>query len=119
MGADAGRGSGLGSVLGSGSGFGSRAGAGSGAGAGTAAAGGSGSVSTGSPHGTGVLTPSALPGMPGYDPSDLYAFDRPGMVSPVIATALPRVYVPNTESDTVTVIDPADYHIIQTMQVGH
>jgi YVTN family beta-propeller protein len=56
--------------------------------------------------------------MPPYDPSDLYAADRPGLISPAIAHALPRVYVPNTESDSVTVIDPSDYHIISTMKVG-
>ena len=65
------------------------------------------------------LLPAALPGMPGYDPADLYSADRPGMISPVIAHALPRVYVPNTESDTVSVIDPADYHVIETLKVGH
>jgi YVTN family beta-propeller protein len=65
------------------------------------------------------LAAAALPGMPGYDPNDLYAADRPGMISPVIAKALPRIYVPNTESDTVTVIDPSDYHVIETMKVGH
>ncbi|NUP51980.1 MAG: YncE family protein, partial [Catenulispora sp.] len=72
----------------------------------------------GAPTGAGTLRPAALPGMPDYDPADLYSFDRPGMVSPVIASALPRVYVPNTESDTVTVIDPADYHVIETLKVG-
>jgi YVTN family beta-propeller protein len=56
--------------------------------------------------------------MPAYDPDDLYAADRPGMISPTIANALPRVYVPNTESDTVTVIDPSDYTVISTMKVG-
>lgn len=73
----------------------------------------------GTPRSAGTMLPAALPGMPAYDPADLYSFDRPGMVSPVIAAALPRVYVPNTESDTVTVIDPSDYHIIETMKVGH
>ena len=72
-----------------------------------------------SPRRAGALLPAALPGMPGYDPADLYAFDRPGMVSPTIASALPRVYVPNTESDTVTVIDPADVQSHRTMRVGH
>jgi YVTN family beta-propeller protein len=72
----------------------------------------------GSPRSVGPLSPAALPGMPAYDPTDLYAFDRPGMVSKVLSTALARVYVPNTESDTVTVIDPSDYHIIETMKVG-
>nr|WP_323747083.1 YncE family protein [Catenulispora pinisilvae] len=78
-----------------------------------------GPLAGGSARSAGTLRPAALPGMPGYDPADLYAFDRAGMVSPVIASALPRVYVPNTESDTVTVIDPADYHVIETMKVGH
>ncbi|NUR31278.1 MAG: YncE family protein [Catenulispora sp.] len=72
----------------------------------------------GSPQPAGALHPAALPGMPGYDPADLYSFDRPGMISPVAASALPRVYVPNTESDTVTVIDPKDYHVIETLKVG-
>ncbi|OLE27841.1 MAG: hypothetical protein AUG49_04125 [Catenulispora sp. 13_1_20CM_3_70_7] len=66
----------------------------------------------------GSLQPAALPGMPPYDPADLYSFDHPGMVSPVIASALPRIYVPNTESNTVTVIDPADFHVIETLNVG-
>ncbi|ACU69760.1 conserved hypothetical protein [Catenulispora acidiphila DSM 44928] len=100
----------------SGSGSGSSAGS---SGSALAAAGAPGSASAGSPRSAGALVPAALPGMPGYDPADLYAFDRPGMVSPVIAAALPRVYVPNTESDTVTVIDPSDYRVVETMKVGH
>jgi YVTN family beta-propeller protein len=66
-----------------------------------------------------VLRPAALPGMPPYDPGDLYAYDRPGLISPVIKDALPRIYVPNTLSDTVTVIDPADYKVLDTLKVGH
>ena len=68
---------------------------------------------------SGSLLPAALPGMPPYDPADLYLADRPGLISPAIASALPRVYIPNTESDTVTVIDPADYRILSTIKVGH
>src|SRR5580700_2768894 len=49
-----------------------------------------------------------LPGMPPVtDPHDLYAADRPGMLSPVVRDFIPRVYVPNTQSNTVDVIDPA------------
>src|SRR5260370_9339481 len=60
-----------------------------------------------------------LPGMPApLDPNDIYAADRPGALSPVVKNFPPRVYVPNTESNTVTVIDPATYKVIETLQVG-
>ena len=38
---------------------------------------------------------------------DVYAADRPGHLSPVVAGFPQRVYVPNSGSDTVDVIDPA------------
>src|SRR6267143_1717206 len=60
-----------------------------------------------------------LPGMPApLDPADIYAADRPGALSSVVKTFPPRVYVPNTESNTVSVIDPATYKVIETIQVG-
>src|SRR5438067_11844150 len=60
-----------------------------------------------------------LPGMPApLDPGDIYAADRPGALSPVVKNFPPRVYVPNTESNTVSVIDPATYKVIETIQVG-
>ena len=60
-----------------------------------------------------------LPGMPEVpDPSDIYAFDRPGMLSPVVRDFPARVYVPNTESNTVDVIDPATYKVIDHFKVG-
>src|SRR4029077_14252953 len=60
-----------------------------------------------------------LPGMPPpLDPRDIYAADRPSTLSPVVKNFLPRVYVPNTESNTVSVIDPATYKVIETFQVG-
>src|SRR6266481_3025814 len=60
-----------------------------------------------------------LPGMPApLDPADIYAADRPGALSSVVKTFPPRVYVPNTESHTVTVIDPATYKVIETVKVG-
>src|SRR5438477_1250408 len=60
-----------------------------------------------------------LPGMPApLDPNDIYAADRPGALSPVVKSFPPRVYVPNTESNTVSVIDPATYKVIETIQVG-
>jgi YVTN family beta-propeller protein len=60
-----------------------------------------------------------LPGMPPVlDPQDVYAADRPNKLSPVVKDFPSRVYVPNTESDTVSVIDPKTYEIIETIKVG-
>ncbi|MEV5148372.1 YncE family protein [Streptomyces sp. NPDC052727] len=60
-----------------------------------------------------------LPGMPPVDdPADLYAADRPNRLSPVVKDFPSRVYVPNTNSDTVTVIDPATYRVVETIPVG-
>src|SRR6516162_5839561 len=60
-----------------------------------------------------------LPGMPPVlDPKDIYAADRPGALSPVVRGFPARVYVPNTESNTVDVIDPATYKVIDTFRVG-
>ncbi|MCC9310988.1 YncE family protein [Kitasatospora sp. RB6PN24] len=53
------------------------------------------------------------------DPRDLYAADRPGQLSKAVQGFPSRVYVPNTESDTVSVIDPATYQVIATIPVGH
>lgn len=60
-----------------------------------------------------------LPGMPPVlDPQDVYAADRPGRLSPVVKDFPSRVYVPNTESDTVSVIDPETYKVVDTLHVG-
>ncbi|WP_336116112.1 YVTN family beta-propeller repeat protein [Streptomyces sp. PTD9-10] len=60
-----------------------------------------------------------LPGMPPVlDPADVYAADRPNRLSPVVKDFPSRVYVPNTNSDTVTVIDPETYRILKTIPVG-
>ncbi|MFJ7151613.1 YncE family protein [Streptomyces sp. NPDC100445] len=60
-----------------------------------------------------------LPGMPPVeDPADLYAADRPGRLSPVVRDFPSRVYVPNTNSDTVSVIDPRSYRVVDTIRVG-
>ncbi|WP_372463361.1 YVTN family beta-propeller repeat protein [Actinospica acidithermotolerans] len=60
----------------------------------------------------------ALSGMPEYDPKDLYAADRPNELSPVVKNDPSFVYVPNTESNTVSVIDPATYKVVRTVEVG-
>ncbi|MEU4727247.1 YncE family protein [Streptomyces sp. NPDC023588] len=63
--------------------------------------------------------PPGLPGMPPLlDPNDVYAADRPGRLSPVVKDFPSRVYVPNTTSNTVSVIDPETYKVIDTIPVG-
>ncbi|MFE4967906.1 YncE family protein [Streptomyces sp. NPDC056660] len=60
-----------------------------------------------------------LPGMPPVlDPTDVYAADRPGRLSPVVKDYPSRIYVPNTNSDTVSVIDPKTYRVTETIRVG-
>jgi YVTN family beta-propeller protein len=49
---------------------------------------------------------------------DVYAHDRPGMLSPVVAHFPSLVYVPNSESGTVSVIDPKTYRVIRQFKVG-
>jgi YVTN family beta-propeller protein len=49
---------------------------------------------------------------------DVYASDRPGNLSPAVQNFPPRVYVPNSKSNTVTVIDPATFQVIDTFRVG-
>lgn len=64
-------------------------------------------------------TGKLLPGMPPpLDSADIYAADKPNALSPVVKNFLPRIYVPNTESNTVSVIDPATYTVVETIQVG-
>ncbi|MEV0093229.1 beta-propeller fold lactonase family protein [Streptomyces sp. NPDC050738] len=63
--------------------------------------------------------PAGLPGMPPVlDAKDVYAADRPNALSPVVKNYPSRVYVPNTNSNTVSVIDPRTYKVIETIPVG-
>ena len=64
-------------------------------------------------------TAAGLPGMPPVlNPNDIYAADRPGALSQVVKGFPPLVYVPNSESDTVSVIDPTTYKVLTTFPVG-
>jgi YVTN family beta-propeller protein len=64
-------------------------------------------------------TAGALPGMPPLlDPKDIYAATRPGNLSPSVRDLPSRVYVPNSESRSVTVIDPATFHVLYRIPVG-
>jgi len=60
-----------------------------------------------------------LPGMPPViDPNDIYSEDHEGKMTPVAAKAIARIYVPNTISNTVDVIDPATYKVVDHFRVG-
>ena len=49
---------------------------------------------------------------------DIYAATGAGALSPVAARAKPLVYVPNSRSASVTVIDPATYAVVRTFKAG-
>ncbi|HEX7082955.1 MAG TPA: kelch repeat-containing protein [Gaiellaceae bacterium] len=59
---------------------------------------------------------SAVPKL--LDRRDVYAADTPGGLRGPARQALPRVYVPNSQSDTVDVIDPRTYRIVGHFAVG-
>ncbi len=65
------------------------------------------------------INANALPGMPPIlNAADIYAADRPGNLSPVVKNDPPRVYVPNSKSNSVTVIDAVTYQVIDYFHVG-
>ena len=55
---------------------------------------------------------------PVVDPANLYSETRSGKLSPAVATALPRVYVPNLKSNDVYVIDPTTLKVVDRFRVG-
>ncbi|MDE1668070.1 MULTISPECIES: YVTN family beta-propeller repeat protein [Nocardia] len=58
-----------------------------------------------------------LPGMPPpLSPTDVYAANRE--LSPTVADHRPLVYVPNSQSNTVSVIDPDTFRVIDTFPAG-
>jgi YVTN family beta-propeller protein len=50
--------------------------------------------------------------------TDVYANTRAGMLAPSVQDIPTRVYVPNGQSATVSVIDPATYQVVDTFPVG-
>jgi YVTN family beta-propeller protein len=50
---------------------------------------------------------------------NIYAATGPNAFSPVAARAKPLVYVPNSRSGTVSVIDPTTYTVIRTFKTGN
>jgi YVTN family beta-propeller protein len=72
----------------------------------------------GAPAQSGGAT-AALSGMPPLlDAGDVYAADRPGMLSPVVRHDPRLVYVPNSGSDTVDVIDQRTRKVVAHFPVG-
>ena len=60
----------------------------------------------------------ALPGMPSVDdPTNVYSHDAAGLLSPVVAQMPNLIYVPNSASNTVDVIDPATGVIVNHFAV--
>jgi YVTN family beta-propeller protein len=55
---------------------------------------------------------------PLLDKSDVYAADAPNRLSPVVRRFRPLIYVPNSLSDTVDVIDPRTYKVVRHFKVG-
>ncbi len=60
-----------------------------------------------------------LPGMPlVVDPNDIYSETRAGNLSPAVRGFPALVYVPNSGSNTVDVIDPNTFRIVNHFKVG-
>ena len=55
---------------------------------------------------------------PVVDPGNLYSETAAGKLSPAVAGALPRVYVPNLQSNDVYVIDPESFRVVDRFPVG-
>jgi YVTN family beta-propeller protein len=68
------------------------------------------------PSSTAVQTVAGMP--PVLDPANLYSAAESNMFSPAVAGALPRIYVPNLSSNTVSVIDPSTRKVVNTFPVG-
>jgi YVTN family beta-propeller protein len=76
------------------------------------------STAAASPSPTATLAPTLEPTPTATPPGGVYAGTVGGVLDPSVATILPRVYVPNELSNTVTVIDPATLTVIDTFAVG-
>ena len=67
----------------------------------------------------GARSIETIPGMPPVvDRNNLYSETRSDKLSPAVATALPRVYVPHLKSNDVHVIDPATFKVVDRFRVG-
>jgi YVTN family beta-propeller protein len=60
--------------------------------------------------------PFAVPAL--LDKSNVYAADAAGALSPAVRQDPPRIYVPNSKSNTVSVIDPKTYKVVAHFATG-
>lgn len=60
---------------------------------------------------------SGLPGMPGYDPKNVYAYAGAGMLSPTVRDFPARVYVPDGKTNRLYLIDPRTYTLTASYKV--
>ncbi len=65
---------------------------------------------------TKARTTAAVPKL--IDAHNVYAADSPGNLTGAARTALPRIYVPNSQSNTVDVIDPHTFKVVDHFAVG-
>jgi YVTN family beta-propeller protein len=56
--------------------------------------------------------------VPATPAGNVYAYDGANMLAPVTQTAVPRIYVPNSESASVDVIDPRTFKVVDHFAVG-
>ncbi len=71
---------------------------------------------TGAPPSSAIQT---VPGMPPVvDARNLYSETAAGKISASLASALPRIYVPNRQSNDVYVIDPSTMKVVDRFRVG-
>jgi len=63
-----------------------------------------------------IATVTGMP--PVVEPANLYSETAPSKMSPAVANDLPRVYVPNLQSNDVYVIDSATLKVIDKFKVG-
>ena len=67
-------------------------------------------------HGHALRRSAAV--VPDTPKENVYAFDGANMIAPAARSALQRVYVPNSESASVDVIDPRSYRVVGHFAVG-
>jgi len=72
----------------------------------------------GAESGLSELAPAASVAPAALDVRNVYAADTPRDLTGAARFAKPLVYVPNSESDTVDVIDPRTYRIVEHFAVG-
>jgi YVTN family beta-propeller protein len=70
------------------------------------------------PPTTGPAPEGSAPAGPSTAPVNVYAAAGANMLDPIAASVPPRVYVPNSDSNTVTVIDPKTFTVLFSYPTG-